>query len=88
MKLILSAVVAVLTSACSTVVPVTVGFPEAPKFATQACPDLQKLTAGAQLSDVANTVNANYATYYECAVKTDAWQEWYRIQKNIFESAK
>ena len=24
---------------------------------------------------------------YECAVKTDAWQEWYNIQKIIFEKA-
>jgi hypothetical protein len=52
-----------------------------------ACPNLQKLTDGARLSDVATTVTVNYATYYECAVKTDAWQEWYNIQKIIFEKA-
>ena len=53
-----------------------------------ACPALQKLNDGARLSDVANTVTVNYSTYYECAVKTDAWQEWYRIQKHISEGAK
>lgn len=84
----ISAIVLTLLSGCATVVPVTVGFPAAPKFTTQACPDLQKLTADAQLSDVAAVINANYATYYECAVKMDAWQEWYRVQKNIFESVK
>jgi hypothetical protein len=72
---------------CSTVVPVARKFPDAPKF-MQACPELQKLNNEAKLSDVATTVTINYSTYYECAVKNDAWIEWYQIQKNIFESVK
>ena len=81
-------IIALLMSGCSTVVPVTAKFPEPPaKGAMTACPNLQKLTDNARLSDVANTVTVNYATYYECAVKTDAWQEWYNIQKIIFERA-
>ena len=52
------------------------------------CPDLQKLKDNAKLSDVATTVTVNYGTYYECAVKTDAWQEWYQIQRRIFEGVK
>ena len=71
-------------SGCATSVPVTAKFPEPPgKGAMTVCPDLQKLKDNAKLSDVANTVTVNYGTYYECAVKTDAWQEWYRIQKHI-----
>jgi hypothetical protein len=70
------------------VVPVSAKFPEPPgKGALIRCPDLQKLNDGAKLSDVANTVTVNYGTYYECAVKVDAWQEWYQIQKIIFEGA-
>jgi hypothetical protein len=46
------------------------------------------LKEGAKLSDVATTVTINYSTYYECAVKNDAWIEWYQIQKNIYESVK
>ena len=80
--------IALLLAGCSTVVPVTVKFPEPPgKGAVTACPDLQKLNNGARLSDVANTVIVNYSTYYECAVKVDAWQEWYAIQRIIFEKA-
>jgi hypothetical protein len=75
-------------TACSTVVPVTAKFPDAPgKGAMTACPNLQKLTDSAKLSDVSRTVTINYTTYYECAIKADAWQEWYQIQKNIFEGA-
>ena len=79
---------AVLLSACSTVVPVTARFPEPPgRGAMTACPALQKLKDDAKLSDVARTVTVNYGTYYECAVKADAWQEWYNVQKHIFEEA-
>lgn len=77
-----------LLAGCSTTVPVTAKFPEPPKFASQACPQLEKLNDGAKLSDVAATVTINYSTYYECAVKNDSWIEWYQIQKNIFESVK
>ena len=84
----LAVVLALVLSGCSTVVPVTARFPEPPgKGATVACPDLQKLQDGARLSDVARTVTVNYGTYYECAVKADAWQEWYAIQRIIFEKA-
>ena len=82
-------IIILAVSGCTTAVPVTARFPEPPgKGATTACPALQKLNVGAQLSDVANTVTVNYSTYYECAVKTDAWQEWYRIQKHISEGVK
>jgi hypothetical protein len=80
---------ALLLSGCSTVVPVTAKFPEPPgKGAMTGCPALQKLNDGAKLSDVATTVTVNYSTYYECAVKADAWQEWYRIQKIISDGVK
>ena len=73
---------------CSTTVPVTSKFPEAPKYSLQTCPQLQALKEGSKLSEVANTITINYSTYYECAVKNDAWIEWYQIQKHIFESVK
>jgi hypothetical protein len=83
------ALIALVLAGCSTVVPVAVKFPEPPgRGAMTACPNLQKLNDNAKLSDVATTVTVNYGTYYECAVKADAWQEWYQIQKHIFEGAK
>lgn len=73
---------------CSTTVPVSARFPEPPKYATERCPQLQKLKDDAKLSDVAATVTINYSTYYECAVKSDQWNEWYEIQRRIFEGVK
>ena len=78
--------IVLLLAGCSTAVPVTAKFPDAPgRLATERCPNLQKLKEDARLSDVARTVTINYSTYYECAVKADAWQEWYEIQRRIFE---
>jgi hypothetical protein len=78
-----------LLTGCATVVPVTSTFPDAPSdIALIRCPKLQKIAEDARLSDVAKTVTVNYGTYYECAVKTDAWIEWYQKQKIIFDKLK
>jgi hypothetical protein len=50
-----------------------------------ACPNLKKLEENSKLSEVAKTVTVNYTEYYTCAVKLDAWIEWYAKQKIIFE---
>ena len=80
---------ALLLSGCSTVVPVTAKFPEAPGMLSQEpCPKLQLLGEQPKLSDVAKTVSVNYTEYYQCATKLEAWQEWYQKQKIIFEGLK
>ena len=75
----------ILMSGCSTVVPVTVKFPDAPDRIKIRCPQLKTLNEEAKLSDVAKTITENYTTYYECAVRNDSWIEWYETQKIIFE---
>ena len=79
---------AMVLTGCSTTVPVVAKFPEAPSKILAKCPNLEKLDEQPKLSDVAKSVTNNYTTYYECAVKHDAFIEWYNIQKNIFESVK
>jgi hypothetical protein len=81
-------ILAFLATGCSTVVPVTAKFPEVPERLLVRCPQLEKLENEAKLSDISKTITNNYTTYYECAVKHDAFVEWYKIQKNIFESVK
>lgn len=86
--LVLLFIVVALVSGCATAVPVAIKFPEPPgKAATTRCPNLEKLPDSVKLSDVSRVITINYTTYYECAIKTDAWQEWYQIQKNIFEKS-
>ncbi len=77
-----------MCSGCSTVVPVTAKFPEPPRLGLGPCPQLQTVPDGVKLSELTNTVIVNYGTYYECAVRVDQWNEWYNIQKRIFEGVK
>jgi flagellar basal body-associated protein FliL len=85
---LMAMVVLAMCGGCATVVPVAAAFPAAPGATyQQSCPDLQKIKDQPQLSDVSNTISVNYSSYYECAVKLDAWIQWYSQQKTIFESA-
>jgi hypothetical protein len=81
-------ILAFLATGCSTTVPVTARFPEIPERLLEKCPQLEKLENESKLSDIAKSVTNNYTKYYECAVKDDAWIEWYQTQKLIFESVK
>ena len=78
----------ILMTGCSTVVQVKSKFPDVPERLMVKCPQLEKVSETPTLSDVAKTITNNYTTYYDCAVKHDAFIEWYNIQKNIFESVK
>jgi hypothetical protein len=87
-KTIVALSIAGMLVGCSTTVPVKAKFPDAPTQLMTKCPQLKKLNEQPKLSDISKTVAENYTTYYECAVKNDAWIEWYQVQKQIFESVK
>lgn len=86
---ILAIALVLLLGACSTTVPVTAKFPQAPgSLVQEPCPELQNLDKESKLSDVAKIVAHNYSEYYVCAVKLAAWQRWYHEQKIIYEGLK
>ena len=87
MKYALILLFALLTG-CSTTVPIVAKFPDVPKHLMAKCPQLNKLGDESKLSDISKTIALNYTEYYSCAVKNDAWIEWYQVQKNIFEGLK
>ena len=78
-----------LLSACSTAVPLTQSFPQAPDMLMEKCPEL-KTIAGERVTiiEFTKTVSENYTTYYQCAGRTDAWIDWYDQQKRIWEEMK
>jgi len=88
MKYCIALLLLISLTGCSTTVPVVAKFPEVPKVLLTKCPNLQELSTDAKLSDVAKTITINYSSYYECAVKMDAWIEWYSVQKIIYEGIK
>jgi hypothetical protein len=86
-KLLITLSILLLTS-CSTTAPVKRNFPDVPVELMETCPDLKKSEATEKLSEVLKVVVENYGQYYECGTKIDTWIEWYKSQKQIFESVK
>lgn len=85
MKLVLT--LALALAGCSTTVPVTSKFPEAPQILQEPCQNLQKLeNTKISIVDYTKTVTSNYMLYHECAAKNSAWLDWYQKQKQIFET--
>jgi hypothetical protein len=87
--LVIFIVLAFLITACSTAVPVTQRFPNAPEMLMEKCPEL-KTIQGEKVSIVefTRTVSENYTTYHQCAGRTDAWIDWYRQQKKIWDETQ
>lgn len=87
-KLLILLLPVVLLSGCLDV-PVARHFPEVPPELLVACPDLKLIDPNTtKLSEVVGVVAENYGQYAECKNKIDMWAEWYKAQKDIFESVK
>lgn len=87
MKRLLLLIPVILLTGCL-VTPVKRNFPEVPKELTEACPDLKTVEQTEKLSEVLKVVVENYGQYNECKIKVDTWVEWYKTQKQIFDSVK
>lgn len=83
MKL-LTLVLVLALSACTTVVPVTVPFPKQPDELKESCQSLI-LAESTQVNEFTKVVVKNYEQYHICADKVSAWQEWYTKQKQLYE---
>jgi hypothetical protein len=88
MKRLLILLTVVLLAGCNDV-PVARHFPEVPAELLVACPDLKLIEPNTtKLSEVVGIVAENYGQYNECKIKVDTWIEWYKTQKDIFDSVK
>lgn len=85
--LIIGAVICL--SGCASTIMQVPKFPSIPPELAVQCADLKVMPADTtQLSDVVQTVAANYALYHECNAKVSAWALWYADQQAIFEKLK
>ena len=74
---------------CSTTVPLSQKFPEAPDQLMEPAQELTLLPENEKtLTDLIENANTNYGQYYDLKAKYQTWQEWYKQQKQIFESVK
>ena len=77
-----------LLTGCSTTVPVTQKFPQAPDVLMQQCEQLKEVAKEASLVDLTKVVVENYTKHYQCSVLVQGWQEWYKTQQNIYKELK
>ena len=62
-------------------------FPDLPPEIAQTCPELREAEKSPDMSNLLDTVVQNYGTYYECRVKIDAFIEWHKSQKKVYDNA-
>lgn len=82
------ALILLLLTGCSTTVPVTQKFPQAPDVLMQQCEQLKEVAKEASLVDLTKVVVENYTKHYQCSVLVHGWQEWYKTQQNIYKELK
>lgn len=85
-RLLIALLLATLTGCTS--VPVVMKFPDVPKDMLESCPDLKAVPDTNKLSEILPVVADNYGQYYTCKDNVDSWIEWYKAQKEIFNSVK
>jgi hypothetical protein len=84
MKKLLLLVPTLLLTGCLTTAP---KFPDLPSEISQTCPELKEAEKSPDMSKLLDTVVQNYGTYYECRVKIDAFIEWHKSQKKVYDNA-
>jgi hypothetical protein len=85
-KLLLFCAITMLAG-CSTTMPVTAKFPEVPEVLLVPCEKLDLISKDkVYFSEFLTTVVGNYTKYHNCAAQNEAWKEWYKKQKEIFDN--
>ena len=92
MRIIATLLLTLALSGCGMMnkfLPVMPEFPEPIKELTEPCPDLKMIEGDkVAISDLLKAVVQNYTLYYQCSLKNDSWNEWYKKQKEIYEKVK
>jgi len=89
MKYLLAFLTLISIAGCETTVPVARKFPEAPEILMQPAPQLTPLPPNtSELSALINNANDNYHAYRILREHYEAWQQWYKEQRENFDSVK
>lgn len=76
-------------TACSTTVPVKRKFPEADPFMMEPAVELKVLPPDTtDLDKLISNSAENYGEYRKLVKRYEMWQEWYKKQKENFDSIK
>lgn len=88
MKYIAALILPLLLAGCITV-PVKQEFPVAPEELLKKCPELKTIEGSTTtLLKLMETIVHNYSLYHDCAATHEGFIEWYRKQREIYDSIK
>ena len=88
-QILILSVSSMILLGCSTTVPLSPKFPQAPSDLLEPSSNLKPLPEDKKtLTDLIQNANENYGMYYDLKNKYDMWIEWYNTQKKIFEDIK
>ena len=87
MNKILASCSLLFLAGCTTV-PLDRNFPDVPPELLERCPDLQQTPETDKLSGVLGVVNENYGLYHRCQDRNGKWIDWFKEQREIFNSVK
>lgn len=83
------ALASIMLTGCLQTVPVKRSFPDVPEVLLKECDPLNTISKSeVKLSELMETVTKNYGKYHNCAAVVDAWQDWYKEQKKVFDEVK
>lgn len=89
MKTLTILIFSLMLSGCALItkfLPAKPKWPEAVPELTQPCPELKQIEGDkVAITDLLRTVANNYALYYECSIKNEGWNKWYKEQKEIYD---
>lgn len=89
MKFIVAFFLTMVISGCTILekyMPAKPKFPDPIKELTLPCPDLKQIEGDqVAITELLKAVVNNYTLYYECSLKNDGWNNWYKEQKIIYE---
>lgn len=89
MKILIALITASMLSGCAMFtkfLPAKPKWPEAVPELTQPCPELKTIEGDkVAITELLKTVVNNYALYYDCSLKNEGWNKWYKEQKEIYD---
>lgn len=89
MKLLVTFLLALGLSSCAMLerfMPAKPKFPDPIKELTVPCPELKQIEGNTvAITELLKAVVNNYTLYYDCSLKNEGWNKWYKEQREIYE---
>ena len=89
MKLVSIFLISLSLTGCSALerfLPAKPKFPDAIKELQQPCPELKQIEGNqVAITELLKAVVSNYTLYYDCSLKNEGWNKWYKEQREIYE---